>query len=67
MNCVAAVLPLASPGQMMAQAAESTDRIAQLIQQALSGEKKRLAFNRLALAGKVWARHLQPGQRDTVS
>ncbi|CAN5317098.1 CHAP domain-containing protein [soil metagenome] len=38
LNQMASVLPLASPGQIMAQAAESTDRIAGLIQQVLSGD-----------------------------
>ena len=36
-NQVASALPLAAPGQMMARAAESSDKIAGLIQQALSG------------------------------
>lgn len=41
-NQVAQVLPLAAPGQMMAQAAESSDKIADLIQSALGGgEPKR--------------------------
>lgn len=39
-NQVAQVLPLASPGQMMAQAAESGDKIAGLIQSALGGSSE---------------------------
>ena len=39
-NQVAAVLPLAAPGQVLVQAAEGTDRITLLIQQALSGDGK---------------------------
>jgi surface antigen len=40
MNQVAAVLPLASPGQVLVQAQDGADRIAVLISQAISGDKK---------------------------
>ena len=40
-NQVAQVLPLAAPGQVMSQAAESGDKIASLISSALGGETKR--------------------------
>jgi len=40
MNQVGSLLPLAAPGQALAQAGENADRIATIIQQTLSGEKK---------------------------